>query len=120
MVGGLLDHWACWTRPAVQLLNQCRRVCEKSNAIPRALLARAIEITDCSAAFFDAANGFKGCIAGIHEVLVRQGLMTGRWRLEPAEDLSRAQLDEINRVYAAYPHLNDDEFVQQYRDAWLA
>jgi len=26
---------------------------------------------------------------------------------------------EIDRVYAAYPHLNDDTFVEQHRDEWL-
>ena len=27
---------------------------------------------------------------------------------------------QIDRVYGAYPHLNDDAFVAQHRDAWLA
>jgi hypothetical protein len=28
-------------------------------------------------------------------------------------------MEEINRVYAAYPHLNDDDFVRQHLDEWL-
>ena len=60
-----------------------------------------------------------GCIAGIHEVLRRQGLLAGRWCLNPAEDLSPGQMEEIDRVYAAYPHLNDDDFVRQHLDEWL-
>jgi hypothetical protein len=35
----------------------------------------SIKITDSNAAFFDAVNGFAGCIAGIHEVPRRQGLL---------------------------------------------
>jgi molybdopterin-guanine dinucleotide biosynthesis protein A len=77
-------------------------------------------VTDANAAFFDAANGFAGCIAGIHEVLRRQGLLDGRWCLEQAEDLSPGQMEEIDRIHAAYPHLNDDAFVAAHRDAWLA
>jgi hypothetical protein len=87
--------------------------------IPRALLTRAAEITDANAAFFDAANGYAGCIAGIHEVLRRQGLLQGTWCLNPAEGLSPGQEEEIDRVYASYPHLNDDEFVQSNLRQWL-
>ncbi len=76
-------------------------------------------ITDCNAAFFDAANGYAGCIAGIHEVLRRQGLLEGIWCLDPAETLSPGQREEIDRVYQAYPHLNDDVFVAEHREAWL-
>jgi hypothetical protein len=114
--GGLLGHWACWTRGAVDLLHQCHRT---DSDIPPALLQRAIEVTDCNAAFFDAANGFAGCIAGIHEVLRRQGLLQGTWCLEADEQLSPGQAAEIDRVYAAYPHLNDDAFVAEHLDEWL-
>ena len=41
------------------------------------------ETTDANAAIFDAANGFAGCTAGIHEVLRRQGLFEGIWCLDP-------------------------------------
>ena len=83
------------------------------------LLTRAAQITDSNAAFFDAANAFHGCIAGLHEVLRRQGLLEGIWCLDPAEGLAPGQSEEIDRVYRAYPHLNDDAFVDQYRDVWL-
>ena len=81
---------------------------------------RAIEVTDCNAAFFDAANDFHGCIAGMHEVLHRQGLLEGIWCLNDAEGLSSGQSEEIDRVYRAYPHLNDDAFVSKHRDEWLS
>ncbi|HUS36622.1 MAG TPA: dihydrodipicolinate synthase family protein [Verrucomicrobiae bacterium] len=113
IVGGLLGHWAVWTRKAVELHDQCR------SAPTAELLTRNIEVTDCNAAFFDAPNGFAGCIAGIHEVLRRQGLLEGIWCLDPNETLSRGQAEEIDRVYAAYPHLNDDAFVRQHIDQWL-
>ncbi|MCP4642455.1 MAG: dihydrodipicolinate synthase family protein [bacterium] len=120
IVGGLLGHWACWTRQAVHLLEECRQLVDAHDPVPPEMLTRAIEVTDSNAAFFDAANGFAGCIAGIHEVLVRQGLLAGRWCLNPAEELSPGQADEIDRVYDAYPHLHDDAFVAQHLDEWLA
>ena len=119
MTGGLLGHWAVWTRKSAALLGECRRVAESGGPIPLHLLRRAGEVTDANAAFFDAANGFAGCIAGIHEVLRRQGLLEGIWLLDPREGLSRGQNEEIERVYSAYPHLNDDEFVAAHREEWL-
>ena len=118
IVGGLLGHWAVWTRRAVELLEQCKAARARDN-IPAEMLTLAQQITDCNAAFFDVANNFAGCIAGLHEVLTRQGLMAGRWCLDPDEDLSPGQKEEIDRVYAAYPHLNDDRFVAEHRDEWL-
>jgi hypothetical protein len=83
------------------------------------MLSLGTQVTDANAAFFDASHDFAGCIAGLHEVLRRQGLLEGRWCLDPHEDLSPGQADEIDRVYRAYPHLNDDDFVAEHRDAWL-
>ena len=114
IVGGLLGHWAVWTRPAVALLEQCR-----PGRVTPALLRLAIEVTDANAAFFDAAHGFAGCIAGLHEVLRRQGLLAGTWCLDPHETLSPGQRAEIDRVCRAYPHLSDNEFVAAHRDEWL-
>jgi dihydrodipicolinate synthase/N-acetylneuraminate lyase len=119
IVGGLLGHWAVWTRAAVDLLAECHRVVAGGGALSPGLLARANEVTDCNAAFFDAANGFAGCIAGLHEILRRQGLFEGIWCLDPAEGLSPGQREEIDRVCAAYPHLSDDAFVAARRDEWL-
>jgi hypothetical protein len=78
-----------------------------------------VQVTDSNAAFFDAANKFAGCIAGLHEVLRRQGLLEGIWCLDPNETLSIGQCEEIDRVYRGYPGLNDDEFILENRDAWL-
>jgi hypothetical protein len=119
IVGGLLGHWAVWTSKAVELLSRYHRMVEKDSGVPPSLLREAVEITDCNAAFFDAANNFAGCIPGIHEVLRRQGLLAGTWCLDPSETLSPGQAEEIDRVYRAYPHLNDDEFVAAHRDKWL-
>jgi len=119
IAGGLLGHWAVWTRRAVELLERCKRArCEAH--VSADLLAIGVQVTDCNAAFFDAAHNFAGCIAGIHEVLRRQGLMAGRWCLNPGEDLSPGQAAEIDRVHAAYPHLKDDAFVAEHLDEWLA
>jgi dihydrodipicolinate synthase/N-acetylneuraminate lyase len=119
IVGGLLGQWAVWTRRAVELLEECHVVIRQGGAVPAELLRRAAEITDANAAVFDAANGFGGCIAGIHEVLRRQGLLEGTWCLDPREALGPGQAEEIDRVYRAYPHLNDDEFVARHREDWL-
>lgn len=120
IAGGLLGHWAAWTKKAVELLRECHAVVESGAGAPRELLTRAAQITDANAALFDAANGFAGCIAGIHEVLRRQGLLAGTWCLDPEEGLSPGQREEIDRVYAAYPDLNDDAFVARHLDEWLA
>ena len=112
IVGGLLGHWSVWTRRAVKLLERCHQVAKSDQPIPPDLLRTAIEVTDCNAAFFDAAHSFCGCIAGLHEVLRRQGLLEGIWCLDPGEHLSPGQAAEIDRVYTAYTHLNDDDFVR--------
>lgn len=109
--GGLLGHWAVWTRRAVELHERLQGGGD--------FLQLAIEVTDSNAAFFDAANGFHGCIAGLHEVLRRQGLLEGLWCLDPNEGLGPGQLEEIDRVYRAYPHLNDDLFISENLHRWL-
>jgi dihydrodipicolinate synthase/N-acetylneuraminate lyase len=119
VVGGLLGHWAVWTRRAVELLERCK-LARQQGQVDAALLTLGAQVTDCNAALFDAANGYAGCIAGIHEVLRRQGLMAGRWCLDPGEDLSPGQEAEIERVWRAYPHLNDDAFVAEHLDRFLA
>jgi dihydrodipicolinate synthase/N-acetylneuraminate lyase len=116
IVGGLLGHWAVWTKAAVEQLAMARSV---SGGLDGQSLTLAQQITDANAAFFDAANQFAGCIPGIHEVLRRQGLLEGTWCLDPKENLSPGQQEEIDRVYRSYPHLNDDAFVSEHRDAWL-
>src|ERR1035437_2139310 len=116
--GGLLGHWAVWTRTAVAQLRQIQAEAG-GKTISREWLSLAQEITDVNAALFDAANGFHGCIAGIHEILRRQGLLEGRWCLDPREDLSPGQMEEIDRVRQAYPHLNDDAFVEEHLHEWL-
>jgi dihydrodipicolinate synthase/N-acetylneuraminate lyase len=118
MVGGLLGHWAFWTRSAVKDLGRAHRSI-RGRSVPLPLCRLASEITDANGAIFDAANGFRGCIPGIHEILRRQGLLRGRWCLDPKEELSPGQAREIDRVCRAYPHLADDEFVRQRLDGWM-
>ena len=118
IVGGLLGHWAVWTRGAVTLLAECHAAA-RTGQVPGRLLQRGVEITDANAAFFDAAHGFAGSIAGIQEVLRRQGLVASARCLDPRETLSRGQAAEIDRVCRAYPHLADDQFVTANLEAWL-
>ncbi|MCZ6847089.1 MAG: dihydrodipicolinate synthase family protein [Alphaproteobacteria bacterium] len=118
IVGGLLGHWSVWLKSAVELLERCQAAAQQ-DAVPADLLVLDSQVTDCNAAFFDVANDFAGCIAGCHEVLRRQGLLEGVWCLNPDETLSPGQSEEIDRVYLAYPHLNDDAFVAENRERWL-
>lgn len=113
--GGLLGHWAVWTRKVVELMEDIKSVRkEKDDKKFAELLTTGIAITDVNAAIFDPSNSFHGCIPGIHEILRRQGLLEGRWCLNPDEELSPGQMEEIDRVYAAYPDLNDDVFVKAF------
>ena len=140
--GGLLGQWAVWTRSAVDLLNVCVARRSLADCVPLAqgfgaagppepgfgaagppgfgeLLALGAELTDVNAALFDPAHQFAGCIPGIHEVLRRQGLLAGRWCLDPHEELSPGQMADIDRVLARYPHLADDWFVREHLDRWM-
>jgi len=119
IVGGLLGQWAVWTKRAVELHSECRRTVSANEPLPPELLVKAVQLTDANAALFDAANGFAGCIPGIHEVLRRQGLLEGTWCLNAKEKLSPGQQQEIDRVCKAYPNLNDDAFVAQHLHEWL-
>jgi hypothetical protein len=123
VVGGLLGHWAFWTRKAVELLERTHRLVRGrrlGSSVPAGLIGLGAQITDANAAVFDAANGFSGCVPGIHEVLRRQGLLRGRWCLDPNEELSPGQGREIDRVVRSYPHLADDAFVRERLDDWLS
>jgi dihydrodipicolinate synthase/N-acetylneuraminate lyase len=117
--GGLLGHWSVWTRTVVEQFNMIKAMQKNRSKLSPAWLTLAAQITDCNAAFFDARNNFQGCIVGVHEVLRRQGLLQGTWTLNPSEQLTDEQSREIDRVYQAYPHLNDDVFVAEHLDEWL-
>lgn len=101
-VGGLLGQWAVWTGRAVEMLDGIHR----DPSLPE-WLTLAGELTAANAAIFDVANGFRGCIAGVHEILRRQGLMKGIWCLDPDEGLSEGQMEDIDRVCAMFPYLMD-------------
>ena len=115
IVGGLLGHWAIWTKTAVAQLKMVKAASDRSSDI----LALGARVTDANAAIFDSVNQFRGCIPGIHEVLRQQGLLAGRWCLDPQEDLSPGQLEQIDRVRARYSDLQDDAFVREHLDEWL-
>jgi dihydrodipicolinate synthase/N-acetylneuraminate lyase len=116
--GGLLGHWAVWTQKAVEMFEELKEV-KKRDSIPAKYLTLAAEVTDANSAFFDTANNFEGVIAGIHEVLRRQGIMEGIWCLDENETLSPGQKEEIDRVYRMYPHLSDDQFIEENLENWL-
>jgi dihydrodipicolinate synthase/N-acetylneuraminate lyase len=119
IVGGLLGQWALWTERAVTMLRELQGRPSDAAIEPRWLRAAAA-LTDANGALFDAPHGFAGCIAGIHEGLRRQRLLEGTWCLNPTDVLSPGQAAEIDRVWAAYPELRDDEFVAEHLDRWLS
>ena len=121
--GGLLGHWSVWTKSAVDLLERCKATAaaqDTGGAADVELLALDSRVTDCNSAFFDVANDFRGCIAGCHEVLRRQGLLEGIWCLDPEEGLGPGQAAQIERVLAEHDDLSDDAFVRAHLDRWLA
>lgn len=117
--GGLLGQWCVGTRRAVQILERIHRIWNDGGNVPRELLETHVELTVVNAALFDAANGFAGVIPGVHEILRREGLLESIVTLNPNEQLSPGQMEEIDRVHRAYPHLFDDEFIAENRDRWL-
>ncbi|TNF19746.1 MAG: dihydrodipicolinate synthase family protein [Rhodobacteraceae bacterium] len=116
--GGLLGHWSVWTRRAVELLDEIRDAPEGRSA--QDWLALDARTTDANGVLFDAANDFQGCIACLHEVLRRQGLMRGTWCLDPGETMGPGQMAELERLLRDYPELTDDAFVAQNLERWLA
>lgn len=118
IAGGLLGQWAVWTRQATVILDEAA-ACRESDPIPEHLIRLNVQLTDANAALFDVAHGFAGCIAGIHEVLRRQGLLEGIWCLDENECLSPGQGEELDRVCQSYPHLTDDDFVSENLDRWM-
>jgi dihydrodipicolinate synthase/N-acetylneuraminate lyase len=117
--GGLLGQWSVWTYAAVRLLDRIQRTTETDNPEVMDLLMMNAALTDANGAIFDVRNSFKGCIAGIHEILFRQGLMRFTHCLNPREILSSGQQQEIERVIKAYSWLTDDEFIAQHLHEWL-
>ena len=116
--GGLLGHWAVWTRRAVEQLERCRA--ERDGGPSAASLALAEQVTEANAALFDPPHRFAGCIPGLHAVLHGQGLLASPRTLDASAALSPGQAAAIERVRRRYPHLTDDGFVAANLERWLA
>lgn len=119
VVGGLLGQWALWAQRAVEMFELARAAKAGDDSAMRQLLDLNPALTDANGVIFDARHGFAGCIPGIHEILRRQGLLEHTLLLDEAEGLSPGQMEEIDRIWRAYPQLRDDEFVEEHRDRWL-
>lgn len=111
--GGLLGHWSVWTKSVCDMFAKI-----KGASVNDDWLTLAAQITDANAAIFDTANNFEGVIAGVHEILHRQGLMKSVRCINPEEQLSAGQAEELDRVCAMYPHLNDNDFVKENLAKW--
>ena len=118
IIGGLLGQFACWTQKAVELLDTVKQ--ERSQkSVSKDLITLAAQFTDANSAIFDVANHFAGAIAGVHEILRRQGLLTTIRCLSPDQRLSPGQSEDIDRVCGSYPQLTDDKFVAEHLHEWL-
>jgi hypothetical protein len=117
--GGLLGQWAVWTFRAVQLLGRTHAMLDRGTPLTAGWLTKAAEMTYGNSVIFDAENNFRGCIPGIHEVLVQQGILAGRWCLDPDEDLSPGQGEAIARLIKDFDDLPDDNFVKEHLHEWL-
>ena len=117
--GGLLGHWSVWVWNSVKMLQRIHAIPDGAD-IPEDLLALDSAVTDCNLAIYDALNDLRGCIPGCLEVLRRQGLARNTLCLDPAETLSPGQMQQIDRVCAMYPEMNDDVFVKINLERWLS
>jgi len=120
IAGGLLGQWAVWTQRAVTMLEEIKESRRSNDGrLDGKWLTRNAQLTDANGVIFDAANQFKGCVPGIMEVLRRQGLAPSIRCLDPNEVLSPGQAGEIDRITAAYPELQDGDFVRENLTRWL-
>jgi len=119
IVGGLLGHWACWTKRAVEYFTRIAKIRRTKSQIPRQMLTLASQVTLANRAIFDADNNFAGCIPGVSYVLKKQGLLEEVRTLNPNERLSPGQADKIDDIIRKYPHLTDDDFVKENLHKWL-
>ncbi|HCT55830.1 MAG TPA: dihydrodipicolinate synthase family protein [Gemmatimonas aurantiaca] len=119
-VGGLLGQWAVWTSRAVEMLREIQAWrASGATSLPNAWLTRGAALTMANAVIFDAANGYRGCLPGILEVLRRQGLVRGTWTFDTHEQLSSGQADLLTRLQTLHPELVDDAFIDLHRDAFF-
>jgi len=119
-VGGLLGQWSLFTLEAVRILELSKQAKAGSVQARAELELIDVALTDTNGALFDRLGNFAGCLPGIHEGLRRQGLLAGLWCLDPHEQLSPGQLEEIDRVWQAWPQLRDDAFIAQHLESWLS
>jgi len=120
IVGGLLGQWACWTQRAVEHLQQIKDIQARQAPVPAELLTLGAQLTRANQAIFDADNDFRGCIPGILHVLKRQGFVSDIRTIDIQECLSPGQAERIDQVMRDFPHLTDDDFVEQHLDRWLS
>ncbi|HUF10537.1 MAG TPA: dihydrodipicolinate synthase family protein [Rhodothermales bacterium] len=106
MAGGLLGQWAVWTKRAVEILDVCKKVRE-TGIIPAELITLGEQLTEANAAVFDVANDFAGCIAGINEVLRREGRLKSNRCLDEHERLSPGQEGLLSAVRKAFPEVTE-------------
>lgn len=114
ILGGLLGHYAVWTKKSVELFRYIKKSLDNNSINLNEIMQTATEITDMNSALFDVRNNFIGSISGVHEILRRQGLMEGIQCLSPTEKLSNGQAEELDRVVSQYEKWVDDDYVKEF------
>ena len=106
---------------AVRCSSACKAAVRRRRDRARAARARLRASPTATAPSSTSRNDFRGCIAGCHEVLRRQGLLEGIWCLDPQRDaVARARREEIDRVCREHADLSDDAFVRENLQRWLS
>jgi dihydrodipicolinate synthase/N-acetylneuraminate lyase len=109
--GGLLGHFATDTRAAVHWVEAILRHRRGEGwrfALPAGELAHAVN--RCNMALFDALGNFENSVWGVKYRLHRLGLLPGPWCR--AEQGRPGQAEAIDRVYAEYPELCDEAWLE--------
>jgi hypothetical protein len=114
--GGLLGHFATDThavRNWMDALVKNRDGRAWTFELSKADLAHAVN--RCNMVLFDALGNFANSVWGVKYRLTRLGLLPAPYCFH--EHGAEGQAEAIDSVYAEYPALTDDEFLQQHLPA---
>jgi hypothetical protein len=117
-VGGLLGHWSCWTKKAVELLEKIKTI-KNQPTVPQEMITLASQVTEANEALFDPVHQFAGANPGVLYALKQAGLVRGVYCLDDHEKLAPDQPEKIDHIRRDYLHLTDEEFVRQNLSDWL-
>ena len=119
IVGSLLGQNAVGYTRAREIFIAAQQA-RVSGMVAGELLTTAARLTDFNAAVFDVAGDFKGCIIGVNEVLVRDGLLATNRLLDADVTISESHGAILGQALEEFSDLRDVEFVRARRPVWRA